>query len=528
MDTTDAGVLAGDQAIARDRRRLAGFAGAASAGLALGLTELAAGLTEAVPSAISAVGSVVIDRTPAFFTRTAIELFGTADKGALAIGTVVIGLLVGAVVGPLALGRRWLVWAAFAAFAAVGVAACLAQPFSEPVPTVLAVGFAAAAGAATLLRSLDRLDVSARRVEQPTDNMPGDGSRRRFVRDVAGVGATAVVAGVAGRSLIIRRSEEVRTATTLPAPVATVAPPDAGASFAIDGLTPIVVPAGDFYRIDTALIVPRPDPQAWRLRVTGMVETELEYTMADLLTMPLHERYVTLACVSNEVGGGLVGNALWTGVLLSDVLERAGVTGGADQVVGRSVDDFTAGFPTSLVFDGREPLVALGMNGEPLPAEHGFPARLIVPGLYGYVSATKWLQEIVLTTWHGFDGYWIPRGWSKEGPIKTQSRIDVPRRGATVAGDPAVVAGVAWAPVRGIELVEVRFDDGEWEPAELSAPLADTAWVQWRFSRALDPGSGHRVTVRATDGNGDTQTSAVSRPAPDGATGHHSVQFTTA
>ena len=225
----------------------------------------------------------------------------------------------------------------------------------------------------------------------------------------------------------------------------------------------------------------------------------------DLLAMPLVERYVTIACVSNEVGGDLVGNAKWTGVLLTDLLDRAGVQPGADQIVGRSVDGWTSGFPTELAFDGREPLVAVGMNDELLPARHGFPARLIVPGLYGYVSATKWLEEIELTTWDGFDAYWVPRGWSKSGPIKTQSRIDHPKWGEQVPGAPLVVAGVAWAPTRGVASVEVRLDEGEWVAAELSSPLSNDAWVQWRVETEAASG-GHAVEVRATDTTGRPQT----------------------
>jgi hypothetical protein len=290
----------------------------------------------------------------------------------------------------------------------------------------------------------------------------------------------------------------------------------------VPGITPVVVPNGDFYRIDTALIVPRVDPDDWVLRIHGMVERELTFTLDDLYAREQVERYVTIACVSNEVGGDLVGNAAWRGVPLAGLLEEAGVDPGAGQLVGRSVDRWTAGFPTELVFDGREPLVALGMNGEPLPAEHGFPARLIVPGLYGYVSATKWLSEIELTTWDGFDAYWVPRGWSKEGPIKLQSRIDVPRDGAQVPAGDVVVAGVAWAGLAGLSSVEVALDDGPWEPATVSDPLSDAAWVQWRATVALAEGR-HRVEVRATDGAGRVQTDERASPRPDGATGHHDI-----
>jgi DMSO/TMAO reductase YedYZ molybdopterin-dependent catalytic subunit len=255
-----------------------------------------------------------------------------------------------------------------------------------------------------------------------------------------------------------------------------------------------------------------------------MVDRELSLSMDDLLGMDLHERYVTIACVSNTIGGDLVGNAKWTGVKLTDVLDRAGVDPAASQIVPRSVDGWTAGFPTAAAFDGREPLIVVGMNDEMLPPDHGFPARLIVPGLYGYVSATKWLEEIELTTWEAFDAYWIPRGWSKTGPIKTQSRIDTPSSGGRV--EPTfVVAGVAWSPQHGIEGVEVRVDSGSWQQAEMSVPLDDTAWVQWQA--ALEAGAGsHEIEVRATDGTGQPQTEQRTAPRPDGASGYHRIRVT--
>jgi hypothetical protein len=226
--------------------------------------------------------------------------------------------------------------------------------------------------------------------------------------------------------------------------------------------------------------------------------------------------------VSNEVGGRLVGNARWSGVPLTDLLDLARPHAEASQIVGRSVDGWTAGFPTELATDGRPSMVAVAMNGEPLPVKHGFPARLIVPGLYGYVSATKWLAEVELTTWDAVEGYWIPRGWAREGPIKTQSRIDVPRRGTSVTAGPTPVAGVAWAPARGIDKVEVRVDDGPWQPARLSGALSANTWVQWLLTWDATPGR-HRLEVRATDGTGETQTADVAPPAPSGATGYDTI-----
>ena len=293
-------------------------------------------------------------------------------------------------------------------------------------------------------------------------------------------------------------------------------------SVGLAGVQSIVVPNDQFYRIDTALIVPRINVDSWDLRVHGMVDNELRFTYDDLLGMDLVEDYVTISCVSNNVGGDLVGNARWTGVRLVDVLERAGVQPGAGQIVGRSVDRWTAGFPTELAFDGRDGIIAVAMNGDPLPYDHGFPVRLIIPGLYGYVSATKWLTDIQLTTWEGFNGYWIPRGWAKEGPIKTQSRIDVPRRNTQVAAGTLGVGGVAWAPLRGIERVETQLDAAEWVEAEVSEPLSSRAWVQWKTEFDLAPGR-HEIAVRATDGTGEVQTELKASPRPDGASGHHRI-----
>ena len=247
-----------------------------------------------------------------------------------------------------------------------------------------------------------------------------------------------------------------------------------------------MVPNDDFYRIDTAIVVPRVDLDGWTLSFSGMVDNPYSINFDELMDLPMVERYVTLSCVSNEVGGDLVGNARWLGVPLKDLLERAGVQAGADQLVARSVDDFTVGFPTAAASDGREALLAVGMNGVALPLEHGFPARLVVSGLYGYVSATKWIKEIELTTWDSFDAYWVPRGWSKEAPIKTQSRIDTPV-GRIEAGE-HYIAGVAWSPNVGIARVEVEIDTGGWQPAELTDPLSEDAWVQWRLPLQLRDG----------------------------------------
>ncbi len=498
-----------------------GISGLVGAGLAIGTGELLAGLFDAVASPLASVGNFVVRNSPAWLEDFAIGLFGTADKGALAIGTVTIALVVGWFVGVAARDRFWVAAAVFGGFGVLGVAAALGEPLAEPVPVVAAATVALAAGLGATRLLLRMSDPES----EPTDAVAEDRGRRRFLGMAAAGGVLALGSGIVGRRLIASLPSVPEI--VLDPPTEAADPPGPDASFAVAGLTPIVVPNDDFYRIDTALVIPRVDEADWSVRITGAVERPLELTYADLLARPLVEDYVTISCVSNEVGGHLVGNALWTGVRLVDLLEEAGVTDAGTQIVGRSIDGWTAGFPTELAFDGREPLVAVAMNGEVLPRRHGFPARLIVPGLYGYVSATKWLTEITLTGWDGFDGYWIPRGWSKEGPVKTQSRIDVPRSGATVTAGRLEVAGVAWAPTVGIERVGVALDDGPWLEAEVSSPLSARAWVQWRIGVDVAAGD-HTVRVRATDGTGETQTGEVAPPRPDGATGHHTIRFSAA
>ncbi|MGH9085867.1 MAG: molybdopterin-dependent oxidoreductase, partial [Acidimicrobiales bacterium] len=350
--------------------------------------------------------------------------------------------------------------------------------------------------------------------------------RRRFLVASGAIAALGVVGGGVGR--LLRQARNVEGARQRVAARLGGGPPPLPAGVEtldgeIGGISPIVTPNADFYRIDTRILVPQVEPDGWSLRVTGMVEREVELSFDDLLAMDRIEEYVTLSCVSNEVGGDLVGNAHWSGVALTDLLDLAGARSDATQIVGRSVDGWTAGFPTEVATDGRPAMVAVTMNGEPLPVKHGFPARLVVPGLYGYVSATKWLTEIELTTWEAFDGYWIPRGWAKEGPIKTQSRIDVPHPGSSLTAGRTPIAGVAWAPAREIDRVEVRVDDGPWQPARLSSALSEHTWVQWTHTWDATPGA-HRLQVRATDGEGHTQTAELASPAPSGATGHHTIR----
>ncbi|MCW2607010.1 MAG: molybdopterin-binding oxidoreductase, partial [Frankiales bacterium] len=318
----------------------------------------------------------------------------------------------------------------------------------------------------------------------------------------------------------------LRAAIGLPVPVRRAPGDLAAADLGVPGVASVLTSNEAFYRIDTALTVPQVDPSGWSLEVGGLVDAPYTLTYADLLALPMVEHDITMSCVSNEIGGDLVGTARWQGVLLRDVLARAGVRPGAEQVVGESVDGFTAGFPVRYATDGRPALVAVAMNGEPLPVEHGFPARLVVPGLYGYVSATKWLTRLTLTTWAAVDGYWVPRGWSKEGPVKTMSRIDVPRGDGDVEAGPVVVAGVAWAPGRGrgVTAVQVRVDRGPWQDADLGGALSEDTWRQWRWTWPATRGE-HLLEVRATDRLGDVQTGKVADVAPDGATGYHRLEL---
>ncbi len=493
-----------------------GLAGAVSAGLALGISELAAGLFASFPSLIEALGNFVVDTSPRPLKDFAIEVFGTADKLVLLILIVVVTVLIGAVVGMFARRRFGIAIVVFAGFAVIAALAAARDPQVDVGLALVPAGAAALAGLAAL-QALFRMG-------EPVPASPGtDDSRRSFL---LGAGATlglAVLAGTAGRIFIERAKRMVagREEVVLPSPAVGLPPVPPEANLEVPGLTPIHVPNDNFYRIDTALSVPRIDLQDWTLTVKGRVDRPYTIDFPALLDMRMVERDITLSCVSNQVGGGLVGNARWQGVFLSEILDRAGVQDHAEQIVGRSVDGFTVGFPVAAAYDGREALVAVGMNDEPLPFEHGFPARLVVAGLYGYVSATKWLTEIELTGWEEFDAYWIPWGWAKEAPIKTQSRIDTPGRAERISPGPRKVAGVAWAPHRGISRVEVQLGLGApWVEATLSEPLSEDAWVQWQVDWEAEPGE-HFLRARATDGNGVLQDETERPPAPDGATGWH-------
>lgn len=512
-------------------------AGAVAVAVAIAVGEIVAGLLPGAPSLVVSIGTLVIDLQPPGAKDFVVSLFGTNDKLALNVLILIVAVAVGGSLGLLARGSFSTAAGAFVAFGAVALFASLRMGIDSPVLSLGTVALAVAASVGSLRLLVD--DARGRVAGSATGSAGGvtrrsareartvarmpDWDRRRFLIQSGTLAVGSIVIGSVGRAMLQGSHSQEPAITVLPSSSLSPAPLSQDTSLAVDGITPIVMPNDRFYRIDTALVVPRVDVATWSVKVTGMVDHQISLTYEQLTALPIFEQYVTIACVSNEVGGDLVGNALWRGVHLRDVLAMAGVQAAATQIVGRSVDGFTVGFPTEWAMDpARDPMIAVGMNGDPLPVEHGFPARLIVPGLYGYVSAAKWLAEIELTTLEAFDAYWVPRGWSKKAPILTQSRIDVPHDGAGVAVGPVVIAGVAWAPDRGVAKVEVRVDDGPWLPAAISAPISKATWVQWRLG--WDAASGdHTIEVRATDGLGAVQTDQVSPPPPDGARGHHTI-----
>jgi DMSO/TMAO reductase YedYZ molybdopterin-dependent catalytic subunit len=499
------------------------FAGVVAVGAALALGELLAGVVPGVPSPLLAVARFIVDVQPPGAKDFIVGIFGEADKIAFQAFIILVALAVGAGLGMLRPRRPGLAAAILAAFTAVGFAASLHDPDVSPALSAATAGIEALVGIWLLGRLVA---IAAPPRASGAAAMP-DWTRRSLIRTGGAIAVGSVALGSVGR-LLLERQRAPATPTDVPvAPVPASLPSGAdlaSAGLSQAGLTPIVVPNNRFYRIDTAFIPPSVDRDSWSLRVHGMVDREVTLTYAELVALPIIEQYVTIACVSNTVGGKLVGNAKWTGVRLRDVLDMAGVQSNADQLVGESVDGFTAGMPVAWVMDlARTPMIAVAMNDAPLPREHGYPARLIIPGLYGYVSATKWLASLELTRFDQFEGFWVPLGWAQKAPVLTQSRIDVPRDGAGVAAGHVAVAGVAWAMDRGISKVEVRVDEGVWEKAKLSTPISRATWVQWLYDWDAPAGS-HRVEVRATDGSGEVQTDRESDPAPDGARGHQVIR----
>ncbi|WP_051326122.1 molybdopterin-dependent oxidoreductase [Glycomyces tenuis] len=488
---------------------LAGLVAALS-GLAVG--QLAAALFAPRAAPLSAISDVVIAASPPQVTQWGIETFGTADKPLLQAGIIVAVAVAGMLAGIAWRAARTAGAAVAALLALAGAAAAVTRPDLGPAAALPSL--AAGLWAAGCLHWWD-----TRRPERDASG------RRRFLAVAVAVGAGAVAASLLARRFGPGSVEADREAFTVPEPDLPAAEPGPGADLDVEGLAPWRTPNADFYRIDTAITSPAVDVDTWRLRVHGMVGRTRTYTFDDLLGRELVERDITLCCVSNPVGGDLVGNARWLGVSLAELLAEAEPDPGADQLVSRSVDGFTAGTPTAMVFDGRDALIAVGMNGEPLPVDHGWPARLVVPGLYGYVSATKWLTELELTTFDAYDPYWIERDWGLPEPVHTASRIDTPRSGAD-AGT-VTVAGVAWAQHRGISAVELKVDDGPWTECELSDVATDDTWRQWRIDWDASSGE-HTLTVRATDGDGRVQTDEVAPTKPSGATGLHNVKITVA
>jgi len=467
-----------------------------------------------------AVGEAAIDAAPPWLRDFAIRTFGESDKLALLIG---IGVLLGAfavVIGILAVHRPWVGFAGLVAFGLIGLAAALTRPTADglsALPSIVGV----AAGAWALRLLLQRSGIGARNFGARESPLAFD--RRRFLLAGLALGGTAAVAGlgsqVAGRAT--SRAKASRASLRIPSPSDAV-PTPSEADLQIPGLSSFYTPNSEFYRVDTAIIVPKVAAQDWRLRIHGMVDREIEMDLAQLLARSLIERDITLTCVSNEVGGSYIGNARWVGAPLAPILEEAGVRPEATQLASRSADGFTVGTPTTVVMDGRDAMLAVAMNGEPLPLAHGFPVRMIVPGLYGYVSATKWVVDLELTTFEAFDAYWIRRGWAQQAPIKTMSRIDTPRSGARLKAGRVPVAGVAWAQHRGIEAVEVRVDSGDWVQTRLAQEDTIDTWRLWLYEWEAAPGR-HMIEVRATDGAGAVQTGESAPPEPDGATGWHTI-----
>ncbi len=509
------------------------LAGTLAGAVALATGEFLGALATPRPGPVTAVANRVIDEAPTWFVNFGKDLFGLADKPALIVGTVLIALIVATVLGVASLRRPIIGIAGIAAFGVLGWVAIAVDAQGSIMAGLWLSGVSAALGIVTLLglRSIataPAVNAAAGAVPEAESMVNPAVSRRSFLGWAGIAGGGAVAGGVAAKALRSRgvaetaRAEVELAATAEAAPVAEAVATATSAPVAqTPGITPIVVPNDDFYRIDTALLIPQVDPEDWQLTIRGMVDNELTFTYQDLLERATTVEPVTLSCVSNEVGGGLVGNAIWRGVPLTDLLDEAGVQPGATQIASHSVDGWNCGFPTDLAYDGRIAMVAVAMNDEPLPIRHGFPARLVVSGLYGYVSATKWLDTIELTTLDAFNGYWIPRGWSKDGPVKTQSRIDTPRAAVT-AGESVPIAGVAWAPNSGIERVEVQIDGGEWVEATLGESLGVHAWRQWRLDWTPTAGD-HQLKVRATDASGVPQIEERTPVAPDGASGWHTV-----
>ncbi|OEV04177.1 molybdopterin-dependent oxidoreductase [Streptomyces oceani] len=551
------------------RLTLGGFSGVLAGGCALGVAELAAAFVGEQAGPVTAVGGAVIDRTPTPVKVWAVQTFGTDDKLVLRLGILLTLTLFALALGMTALRHRRVGAAGVLVFGLIGAGAAASRPMARWIDVLPSLG-AAALGAIVLYVLTGQLTSGGRHLgagaealtegpagpassaaaedesgavgTQPTAagtestagtppyGAAGSFDRRGFVLTAGAVGVASAASGWFGRRLDLTSADAVaaREAVTLPAPGSRAAPVPSGVHPRVRGLSPFFTANRDFYRVDTALAVPKVDPDGWRLRLHGKgVSEPRTFGFRELLERDLIERDITLTCVSNEVGGEYVSTARWLGVPLGPLLRAAGVRppsegGPADQLVARSVDGMTLGSPVEVVLDGRDAMLAVGMNGQPLPFRHGFPVRMLVPGLYGYVSACKWLQELELTTFRDYDTYWTKRDWAARAPVKTQSRIDTPKPFDNPKAGTVPVAGVAWAQHTGIERVEVRVDDGAWQRAELAPVPSQDTWRQWVWQWPATPGS-HTLQVRATDRDGNTQTARRAGTVPDGATGRHQV-----
>ncbi|MEV5833762.1 molybdopterin-dependent oxidoreductase [Nocardia sp. NPDC052112] len=519
-------------------------AGIVAAGLALGVAELVAAVTGPDSAPPNALGSTVIDHTPDGLREWVIQTFGTNDKTLLFACMAFVAVLVAGFIGAIERTDHprgsWLLAALGVLTAAIAIGR---TGFSAAWPTIIGV----AAGIYALRVLTDRIDDAAAAAPTPARSAPevpaarpiaatekepvvdAAGSaarpqRRQVLRGIAITGGLALLSGVGGRLIGAQRRDVSgeRAAIQLPEPSGPAVSLAPDADLKLPGLTPYLTSNSDFYRIDTALIVPQLSVDDWSLRIHGMVDREIQLSWADLAKRTPVETLVTLACVSNPVGGDLIGNASWRGYRLDELLAEAGPHSDADMVLSHSIDGFTAGSPLAVLTDGRDALLAVGMNGEPLPVAHGYPARLVVPGLYGYVSATKWVTELEINRFDRATAYWTRRGWSAYGPIKTGTRIDTPRARAKLRPGSIAIAGVAWAQHRGIRAVEVQIDDGPWQPARLSTEQSIDTWRQWVYDWNATPGP-HTIRARATDGTGETQTEARAPVVPDGATGYPST-----
>ncbi|MFI9649326.1 sulfite oxidase [Streptomyces sp. NPDC052040] len=520
------------------RPALGALSGLLAGFCALATAELASVAVRPQASPVVAVGGAAIDMTPAAVKDWAIRHFGTSDKLVLQGGIVAVLAVIAVGLGVLASRFRRAGAAGVLAFGTIGAVAATGRPDSTSPADALPSVLGAVAGALLLYTLAGRLGLAERSEQEPCIGQlaaaSGSFDRRGFVLTAVAAAAASAAAGAVGRSLTGASGKDAvasREAVVLPRPASPARAVPARAALRIAGISPFITGNTGFYRVDTALLVPKVDATTWRLRVHGRgVRRPVVLSFDDLLHRELIERDITLTCVSNEVGGPYAGNARWVGVRLADLLAECGVRppskgGPADQLVARSVDGMTLGTPVEEVMDGRDAMLALGMNGEPLPFEHGFPVRMLVPGLYGYVSACKWIEDLELTTFDSYDPYWVKRGWARRAPVKTQSRIDTPKPFARPRAGPVMVAGVAWAQHRGIDKVEVRVDDGPWQEARLADDAGRDTWRQWSFPWQAAKG-GHTLTVRATDRTGLLQTERRTRTIPDGASGWHSVVVT--